>query len=509
VNSADDGIVLTSTPGAATAPVAASGRTFLGHPAGLATLFFLEMWERMSFYGMRALLILYLVDPAARGGLGLNDRTAASIYGLYVGSTYIACLPGGWLGDRLLGAQRAVLFGGIIIALGHVTLGVAPGRDVFFLGLLVIAVGTGLLKTNSGSLVAQLYPEGGARRDAGFTLFYVGVNIGAFLGPLITGALALKYGWTTGFFAAAVGMTAGVIQFLWGRSLLGAAGRTPAGGRANPGSARAAGIGAAAAILLVALFWTGAIQVDPISLATITTQAVIGIAVLFFAYLLMGARLESAERQRVAVMIILFIASSLFWAGFEQVGSSLNLFAQRHTDRHILGLVVPAPWFQSLEAVFIIAFGSAFSALWMALGRRNRDPSTGAKFALGLLLMASAFVVMAMASRLVIGDRQVGMGWLCVSYLLITWGELALSPVGLSAVTKLVPQRFVGQSLGIFFVSLSLGNLLAGRIAAGFDPNNLAAMPGQFMFIFWFCSLCAIAVMLLLPLMRRWSQGVT
>ena len=509
MNSAKDRLALAAVPGAATAPVSGSGRTLLGHPAGLATLFFLEMWERMSFYGMRALLILYLVDPTAHGGFGLNDRTAASIYGLYVGGTYIACLPGGWLGDRLLGAQRAVLFGGIVIALGHVTLGVAPTRDVFFVGLLVIALGTGLLKTNSGSLVAELYPEGGARRDAGFTVFYVGVNIGAFLGPLITGALALKYGWTTGFFAAAVGMTAGVMQFLWGRSLLGTAGRTPAGGGVSPGSMRGAVIAVAAPMVLVVLFWSGTIHVDPVSLANITTQVVIGIAGLFFAYLLIGARLTSAERQRVVVMIILFIASSLFWAAFEQGGSSLTLFAQRHTDRHLLGLELPAPWFQSLEAVFIIAFGSAFSALWLALGRRNRDPSTGAKFALGLLLMASAFAVMTMASRLVVGHLQVGMGWLTGTYLLITWGELALSPVGLSAVTKLVPQRFVGQSLGIFFVSLSLGNLLAGRIAAGFDRNNLAAMPGQFMFIFWFCSLCAIAVMLLLPLMRRWSQGVT
>jgi proton-dependent oligopeptide transporter, POT family len=487
----------------------AATRTFLGHPVGLATLFFVEMWERMSFYGMRALLILYFVDQVAHGGLGLDDRSAASIYGLYVGGTYIACLPGGWLGDRLLGAQRAVLLGGIIIALGHLTLGIAPSREVFFLGLLVIVLGTGLLKTNTGSIVAELYPEGGARRDAGFTIFYIGVNIGATLGPLIAGWLALKYGWAAGFFSAAVGMTAGVLQFLWGRSLLGGAGRAPAG-PAGGGDVRAAMIGIATLVLLVALFFSGVIRIDPHYLASITTQIVIAIAVLYFVYLLIGARLTAVERQRVVVMIVLFIASALFWAGFEQGGSSLTLFAQRHTDRHLWDGEVPAAWFQSLEAFFIITFGSVFSTVWMLLGRRNRDPSAGMKFALGLICMAGGFAVIAAGSRVLLGSgRPVSMIWLTTTYLLITWGELCLSPVGLSAVTKLVPQRFVGQSLGIFLVSLSVGNLLAGRIASGFDPNNLAAMPGQFMFIFWFCAICAVVLFFLLPLMRRWSQGLT
>jgi POT family proton-dependent oligopeptide transporter len=223
-----------------------------------------------------------------------------------------------------------------------------------------------------------------------------------------------------------------------------------------------------------------------------------------------GARLNSVERQRVGVLVALFIASALFWAGFEQGGSSLNLFAQRFTERHIWNAEVPAAWFQSLDALFIITFGGVFSAVWLALGRRQRDPSPAMKFALGLLLMASAFAVMASASRLLIASgHRVGMGWLTLTYLLTTWGELCLSPVGLSAVTKLVPSRFVGQSLGIFLVSLSLGNLLAGRIAGGFDPDNLAAMPGRYLFICGFCAICAVLLILLLPLMRRWSHGVT
>jgi POT family proton-dependent oligopeptide transporter len=260
---------------------------------------------------------------------------------------------------------------------------------------------------------------------------------------------------------------------------------------------------------MVALFWTGTLQVAPSALATISTRGVMAIAVLYFAYLLFAAGLTSAERQRMLVVVVLFIAAALFWAGYEQSGSSLNLFAERYTDRHLWAWVIPAAWFQSLNPVLIVIFGSVFSTLWIALARRHRNPSIGLKFVFGLLGVAAGFAVMAAASRLVVTGHKVGMGWLSTTYLLHTWGELCLSPVGLSAVTKLAPRRFYGQSLGIYFVSVSLGNLLAGRIAGDFDPSNLAAMPGQFMYIFWFCSLCAAAVAALLPLMRRWSGGVT
>ncbi len=467
------------------------------------------MWERMSFYGMRALLILFLVDPAARGGLALEDRTAASIYGLYVGGTYIACLPGGWIGDRMLGAQRAVLAGGIIITIGHILLGLADSTHLFYLGLLVIVLGTGVLKPNAGALVAALYPEGGARRDAGFTIYYIGVNIGGTLGPLIAGALAVRYGWPAGFFAAAVGMAAGVLQFLGGRRRLHGAGETPAVPASRASSSLLIG-GLTAMAIAVALAWLGLIGTDPTRMAQLATQTVVGVALLFFLYLLAGAGLTVTERQRVVVVIILFIASTLFWAGYEQGGSSMNLFAERFTDRHLGSYEIPAPSLQALQSIFIVVFGPVFSALWIALGKRRLDPPYGAKFALGVGCIAAAFAVMAAASHLLAnGAARVGMGWLTVAFLLTTWGELALSPVGLSAVSKLVPQRFTGQSIGIFFVSLSLGNLLAGRIAGGIDPNRVAAMPGQFMFIVWFCGICAAALLLLLPLLRRWSHGIT
>jgi POT family proton-dependent oligopeptide transporter len=507
------------------------GRTIFGQPAGLATLFFTEMWERLSFYGMRALLVLFLVDQVAHGGMGLDDRTAAAIYGLYSGGTYLACLPGGWIGDRLLGTQRAVLIGGVIITIGHLLLGFAPSQQVFFFGLLVIVIGTGLLKPNCSSMVALLYPEGGARRDAGYTIYYVGINVGATLGPLIAGLLAISYGWPAGFMTAAVGMAAGVLQFLWGRRLLGDAGREPTAAAsavnddAQPGalasspavsSQAAAGraalrwvvLAGVALAVLVALLWTGVLHASPVPLQGLCTQAVIVVAILYFGYLIFGAGLTRAERLRVVAMVVLFTASVLFWAAYEQTGTSLNLFAERYTDRYLLGWQMPASWFQSLNPIFIVVFGPLFSALWVALARRHLDPSTPLKFVLALLGVGAGFVVMAIAARLVVAGHLVGVGWLSTTYLLHTWAELCLSPVGMSVVTKLVPLRFISQTMGVWLVSLSLGNLLAGRIAGDFDPNHLAAMPGQFLFIVGFTAISAALLVLLLPHMRRWMSGV-
>jgi POT family proton-dependent oligopeptide transporter len=484
----------------------APARTLFGQPAGLAVVFLTEMWERLSFYGMRALLILFLVDQVAHGGLGLTDRSAAAIYGLYVGGTYLACLPGGWIGDRLSGSQRAVLYGGIVIALGHLILGLAPSAASFFFGLFVIVIGTGLLKPNAGAIVAQLYPEGGARRDVGFTIYYVGVNVGATLGPLVAGLLAQRYGWPAGFMTAAVGMTLGVLQFVGGRRLLDGAGAKPCG-TVSRSVTRWLLLATGLLAVLVALVWAGIVPIDPLSLVDLSTAAVIAMMVLYFAYLLLGAGLTRVERRRVYAVIVLFAASVLFWAGYEQTGSSLNLFAERYTDRHLWGWEVPASWLQSLNPIYIVVFGPLLSWLWLGLARRRREPPTTLKFVAGLLAMASGFAVMALASSLVLGGHRVGMGWLSITFLLHTWGELSLSPVGLSAVSKLVPARFVSQSLGVFFVSISVGNLLAGRIAGGFDPNNLAAMPGQYLFIFWFGAITAGVLLALLPLMRRWSAG--
>ena len=495
-----------NTPSASPVP----GASFLGHPRGLATLFFTEMWERFSYYGMRALLVLFLVDAIASGGLGLDDRTATAIYGLYTAAVYVVALPGGWIADRLIGAQKAVLYGGILIALGSFGLWLSQNAQMFYLGLVVIVLGVGLLKPNISALVAELYPEGGGRRDAGFTIFYMGINLGAFIGPLITAWLAAQYGWRVGFLSAGVGMLLGVIQFVLTRHHLGGAGVAPhvPPGTDLRGAWRNLWIGSALAAALVALPFLGIVSVSPVELQGYGIVVIVAMTLLYFAYLLLFAGLDATERKRVLVLVVLFVACALFWSGFEQAGSSLNLFAERYTDRIVGEFTVPAGWFQSLNAIFIVIFAPVFSALWVALARRNMDPSTPVKFALGLLGMALGFLVMVGAARVVTDGLPAAAYWLVLTYLLHTFGELCLSPVGLSSVTKLVPQRFVGQSLGIWFLAVSLGNLIAGRIAGEFDAGNVAAMPGQYMSIFWFGAIAALVMLLVSPVVRRWMGDV-
>jgi proton-dependent oligopeptide transporter, POT family len=487
-----------------------SGTSFFGHPRGLATLFFTEMWERFSYYGMRALLVLFLVDAVARGGLGLDDKTATAIYGLYTAAVYIVALPGGWIADRLIGAQKAVLYGGILISLGSFGLWLSPNASMFYLGLIVIILGVGLLKPNISALVADLYPEGGGRRDAGFTIFYMGINIGAFIGPLITAWLAQVYGWRVGFMAAGIGMALGVVQFLVTRQHLGGAGARPhvAAGTDMRGAWRNLWIGSAILGVLIALPFLGIVKVSPIELQAQGIVVIIAMAALYFAYLLFFAGLDGVEQKRVLVLIVLFVACALFWSGFEQAGSSLNLFAERYTDRVVGAFTVPAGWFQSLNAIFIVIFAPVFSAIWVNLARRNLDPSTPIKFALGLIGMALGFLMMFLAARVVADGLPAAAYWLVFTYLFHTFGELCLSPVGLSSVTKLVPHRFVGQSLGIWFLAASLGNLVAGKIAGEFDADNVSAMPGQYLDIFWFGMVAAVVLFLVSPVVKRWMGGV-
>lgn len=449
------------------------------HPVGLYTLFFTEMWERLSYYGMRALLVLFMVD-SARGGMGLSDKTAASIYGLYTSGVYLAALPGGWLADRFLGAQRAVWYGGMIIAAGHFVLAI-PRTETFFVGLILVVIGTGMLKPNVSAMVGELYPEGGARRDAGFSVFYMGINLGAFIGPFICGTLGEKLNWHYGFGAAGVGMVFGLVQYRWLRPNLGEGGLRPGNAREVGKIQKIAALSALLALVfLVTLGVARIIRFNPIAMAQGTTAVLVAIAIAFFGGVFYFGRLDKVEKQRVAVIVILCATAILFFAGLEQAGSSFNLFAERYTQRNI-GFQIPTTWFQALSPVFVIILAPVMGALWVNLGRRNLNPSTPLKFGFGLILIGFGFLVLAAAAVFVARGQKVLPIWLTMTYLLHTFGELCVSPVGLSSMTKLAPKRFVGQMMGAWFLATSLGSLIAGRIAGEFDPNSVGQMPGRFL----------------------------
>ena len=472
-----------------------------------------EMWERFTYYGMRTILILFLVDAVARGGFGLDDRSATAIYGLYTTATYLMALPGGWLADRLLGAQRAVLWGGALMLVGNTVLAIPAGPTLFYLGCLVVVLGVGLLKPNISAIVAQLYPQGGGARDAGFTLFYLGINIGALLGSLVTPWLAQRYGWRAGFGGAAVAMAFGLAQFQLTRRHLGSAGLRPAptlpaqlaADRRHWRALTAVAVALAAGVAMVAY---GVVPFDPPAVARWTAAAIVAVTIAYFGYLLSFAGLDLAERKRVLVVLALFIASALFWAGFEQAGSSLNLFAERFTDRMVGTFEVPAGWFQAPNALYILLFAPAFSALWIYLGRRNLDPSAPAKFALGLLLLGLGFLVMVGAASVVASGQLAGPQWLLLAYLLHSFGELCLSPVGLSSVTKLAPPRFVGQMMGLWFLATSFGLLLAGLIAGRFDAGDVASMPRQYLEIAVVSLLAGAALLAIAGRVQRLAGGI-
>ncbi len=463
-----------------TAAEAGADTSFFGHPRGLATLFFTEMWERFSYYGMRGILILFMTAPAATGGLAFDVPKAAAIYGLYTAFVYLLALPGGWLADKVIGQRSAVLWGGVLIAAGQFCL-VVEGLTTFYLGLVLLVFGVGLLKPNVSTMVGELYAESeGARRDSGFTIFYMGINIGALVSPLVAGYLGENISWRLGFAAAGLGMILGLAQYLWGARYLGDAGipKTDRQTRVRAGRQFGLGFGAAAVIFvaLLVLNNTGTVGITIEAVAAAGTYLIVGMAVLYFLYMLAFAGLSGVERSRVIVVFILFIFSAVFWSGFEQAGSSLNLVAERFTDRIILGWEMPASWFQSVNPIFIIAFAPVFAWLWVALGKR--EPSSPAKFALGLVLLGAGFLVLVVAvSGASAADRMSPM-WLIVMYFLHTTGELCLSPVGLSLVTKLAPQRMVGQMMGVWFMSISLGNLIAGQAAGFMESMSLPQLFG-------------------------------
>ena len=466
-------------------------RTLWGHPLGLANLFFTEAFERFSYYGLRAMLILYLADAVAnhRGGLALSDQQAAGIYALYVGFVYLLALPGGWIADRLIGQQRAVFYGAIVIACGQFALALpAGGVPGACLGLALIVLGTGLLKPNVSVIVGQLYPEGGARRDSGFSIFYSGINLGAFVAPLPVSYVAETYNWHWGYLLCGGVMLGGALWFRLTKHWLAGAGVEPSHSGDAARDARIQRRGwSSVAVFIAALavfglaLYLGWFSFDVNTAAGYTGWGIFTAAVLFFAYILAFGGLTGAEKKRVVVIFLLFAGAALFWTGFEQAGSSLNIFGERYTDRSVLGYQFPAGWFQSVQPMFIILLSPFVGYLWLRLAAKSLNPSTPAKFGLGLISMAASFLVMVFAAHVAVSGAQAAPYWLVATYFLQTVGELLLSPVGLSAVTKLAPPRYVSQMMGTFFMGLSLGNVFAGLAGGKLDPSQLSQMPDVFM----------------------------
>ena len=495
----------------------APSRGFFGHPFGLSTLFFTEFWERFSYYGIRPLLVLFMAAALADGGFGIERSQASAIVGIYAASVYLASLPGGWVADRLLGLRRAIMLGAVFISLGHISIGLSAFAHLklpFFVGLILIVLGTGLLKPNISAIVGDLYPEGGARRDAGFSIFYMGINSGAVAGQLLTGLLGETIGWHWGFGIAGVGMLIGLAWFaLSAPRTLGNLGlevsRDP-----NPiKQARqerlmklALGIGLALLVLVIVLAGLGILQLNPQIIGQNMTYVLVGLTVLYFAYIFGFGGLNREEKKRIVVIGILFFFAAIFWAGFEQAPTSLNLFARDFTQRNYFGWTIPAIWFQVINSVFIVLLAPVFAALWVKLERRGSNPSSPIKFSVGLLFAGIGFAVMIPAANLVVesgGALKVSPMWLTVSYILQTIGELCLSPVGLSTMTKLSPRKYVGQMMGIWFLATSVGNLIAGLVGGNVDPEKLEQMPK--LFIGTTVALIAAAVLLaiLTPFIKK------
>ncbi|MFD7906072.1 peptide MFS transporter [Kitasatospora sp. NPDC059747] len=467
----------------------ASGTSHSRQPRGLATLFMTEMWERFSYYGMRALLVVYLIsggpDSAAGsqgGGLAMKMATATAVYSVYVGMVYLMAMPGGWLGDRVWGARKTVTVAGVVIMSGHFLLAL-PGQGMFFSGLALVAVGSGMLKANISTMVGHLY-DGPAdpRRDSGFTLFYVGINLGAFVAPFVIGTVGQEFNWHLGFALAGVGMALGLLQFLLGTRHLSAKSDVVP----NPLSPqeRSKLLATAAAVAgVVALFYTGVVMAGaftlewallPLSLAGLLIP--VGVLV----RIKRDKELSDTEQARMNGYIWFFVAAAVFWMIYDQGGSTLATFAEGKSANTLLGFGFPSTWFQSLNPLFVLALAPLFASLWIGLARRDREPSTVAKFGLALVLVGASFFVFAVPLAVAGPDEKVSPMWLVAIYLVQTVAELCLSPVGLSLTTKMAPAKYGSQMMGVWFLAVTAGDCVAGLLSmTGVNLNGTPAIVGQ------------------------------
>ncbi|MEZ7756741.1 oligopeptide:H+ symporter [Microbacterium paraoxydans] len=439
---------------------------FFGQPWSLMHIFGVEMWERFSFYGMQGILLIYLYFSVADGGLGLPEAVAGGIVGAYGGSVYLSTILGAWLADRLFGSERVLFVSAIVIVSGHLALALLPGFVGVGVGLVLVALGSGGLKANATSVVGTLYRPDDVRRDAGFSLFYLGINLGAFLGPILTGLLQSTLGFHWGFGLAALGMTLGLVQYSFGRRGL------PASARAVPNPLPrsryplVAGIAVGAVVVIAVLVLTGVIQAD--NLATIVIVVTVVAAVAYFAVILGSRRIDATERSRVWGFLPLFLTSVAFWSLYQQQFTVLTIYSDKRLDRDLFGWEMPVSWVQSINPVFIIILSGVFAAIWTKLG--TRQPSTPVKFGLAAIIMGSAFLLFLPFS----GGGANSTPLLAIVGILFvfTVAELLLSPVGLSVTTKLAPAVFHTQMVALFFLSIALGTAISGELVKFYDPEN-------------------------------------
>ncbi|MGW6707071.1 peptide MFS transporter [Streptomyces sp. NPDC054956] len=434
------------------------------HPRGLATLVLAELWERFSLYGMVAILVHFLAASRAHGGMGLHEGTAEAVEGVYMAMISLLALPGGWIADRFLGARRAVLWGGVVIMAGHVLMAV-PNPVFVWPGLVLIVIGTGLLKPNISALVGRLYaPEDDQRRDAGYSIFYMGINLGAVIAPLVVGYLGEEVNWHLGFGAAAVGMALGLVQYVLGGRKLSRQLRTEPVVRLTPAERakvrRSSSYGLVFTAVLIGLLAAAhALSIDNITFVLTVVAVVVPAGVLYSMY--RSPKIDRVEKTRLRAYVWLFLAATLFWLVYDQMGNELNLFAAQKTDLSLLGRHIPASWTQSLPSLFVIVLAPVFAAFWV---RRGRHMSTPFKFGMALLLTGGSFVVMSGAAAIASNGVKVSLMWLVGVYVIQVMGEMCLSPVGLSVTTKLAPRAFTNQMMGVWFLAAATGDAIGAQL---------------------------------------------
>jgi POT family proton-dependent oligopeptide transporter len=500
-----------------TTPTAVSpdySQSFFGHPRGLATLFMTDFFERFTYYGLRAMLVLFLAASAtgANPGFGVDGATAGAVYALFTGAAYLCCIPGGWIADRLLGQRSAVFTGGVFIAIGNFILAIPATPTVFYMGLAVVVIGIGLLKPNVSSVVGALYEgQAGARRDAGFSIFYMGINLGAAAGPFIAGGLGEGWNWRLGFLTCGFAMLIGLAQFKMTEKYLGTAGYAPE----VPAEVKKRSWMLVAVVSVAVLIGASFLFMrENVPSETVLAQGLfieqVAIAVGFFGYMLFFGGLTTIEKKRVGVIVLFFLSAALFWGGFEQQATTFNTFAVDYTDRSWLGGMFPenahpAAWYQSINPVCIIVFAPFFAWIWVALGARNLDPSAPLKMGMGLVLLGFGFLIMMWAAQLVVSSGgKVGPTWLLMAYLIHTFGELCLSPVGLSNVTKLAPPKFVSSLMGTWFLGAAIGNTVAGLVGGHSASLKADELPHQFLIMTLIGGGAGVFIMLLARPLRSW-----